>query len=35
MVVFVPDDLGFGGPGFWTSWQSSVRPKTLLGCLEK
>ena len=26
---------GFCGPGFRTSWQSSVRPKTLLGCLEK
>ena len=26
---------GFGGPGFQTSWQSSVRPKTLLRCLEK
>ena len=33
MVVFVADDLGFGGPGFWTSRQSSVRPKSLLRCL--
>ena len=35
MVVFVADDLGFWGPGFRTSWQSSVRPKTLLRCLDK
>ena len=26
---------GFGGPGVQTSWQSSVRPKTLLGCRLK
>ena len=26
---------GFWGAGFRTSWQSSVRPKTLLRCLEK
>ena len=25
----------FWGPGCWTSWQSSVRPKTLLRCLAK
>ena len=38
MVVFVADDLGGGclwGPGFRTSWQSCVHPKTLLSCLEK
>ena len=33
MVVFVADDLGFCGPGFRTSRQSSVRPKALLRCL--
>ena len=32
---FVADDLEFLGPGFRTSWQSSVRPKTLLRCLAK
>ena len=35
VVVFVADDLGFWGLGIRTSWQSSVRPKTLHRCLQK